>query len=57
MTKYTTETAIVYGGYWDYEDETNGSRECIVQDNSLFSGLYDSDGNALYRVPNKIGFI
>lgn len=47
--------------YWDDEDWMQSQQITNVtvhQDEfDSFTGLYDHEGNPLYREPNKIGFI
>lgn len=45
-----------YVGYWD-DERVETTRECLVEDKDYFSGLYNSEGEPLYKQKPKLGYI
>jgi hypothetical protein len=49
-------TRLNYGGYWD-NDPVITSTELIVSDYDGFTGLYNAEGEPLYKQKHKLGYI
>lgn len=50
----------VYRTAWDAEDAENSLKSCglvVEMSEAGFTGLYDSEGNELHKMPNPIGFM
>lgn len=46
-----------YVGYFDSTDTGNSTREILTTEDNKFTGLYDSEGNPLYKQKPRIGFL